>query len=54
MAILKGFYHQSKKLGSTQTWIPTLLDVNTLDLQFCFFKITMMFNVQGLLANQWI
>jgi hypothetical protein len=46
MAILKWFYHQPKKLGSTQTWIPTLLDVNILDLQYLKNKITMMFNVQ--------
>jgi hypothetical protein len=46
MAILKGFYYQPKKLGSTQTWIPTILDVSILDLRFFFFKITMMSNVQ--------
>jgi hypothetical protein len=46
MAMLKGFYCQPKKLGSTQTWIPILLDVNILDLQYSFLKITVMFNVQ--------
>jgi hypothetical protein len=30
MAILKGFYNQPKKLGSSQTWIP--IDVNIWDL----------------------
>jgi hypothetical protein len=46
MAILKRFYCQPKKLGSTQTWILLVLDVSILDLQSSFFKITMMFNVQ--------
>jgi hypothetical protein len=46
MAILKGFYYQPKKLGSTQTWIPSILDVNIMDLQLLFFKIIMMSNVQ--------
>jgi hypothetical protein len=46
MAILKGFYYQPKKLGSTQTWIPSILDVNIMDLQSYFFKITMMSNAQ--------
>jgi len=46
MAILKGSYNSLKKLGSTQTWIPLVLDVNILDLQSSFFKMTMMFNVQ--------
>jgi hypothetical protein len=46
MAILKGFYNQPKKLGSSQTWIPTILDVNILDMQSSFFKITMMSNAQ--------
>jgi hypothetical protein len=32
MAILKGFYSQPKKLGSSQTWITVVLDVNILDL----------------------
>jgi hypothetical protein len=32
MAFLKGFYSQPKKLGSSQAWIPTILDVNILDL----------------------
>jgi hypothetical protein len=46
MAILKGVYYQPKKLGLTQTWIPIILDVNILDLQFYFFQDTMMSNVQ--------
>jgi TRAP-type mannitol/chloroaromatic compound transport system permease large subunit len=46
MAILKGFYNQPKKLGSSQTRIPTILDVNILDMLFSFFKITMMSNAQ--------
>jgi len=51
MAILKG----SKKLGSTQTWIPLVLDVNILELQPSFFKITMMFNAQWAKStSRWI
>jgi hypothetical protein len=46
MAILKGFYYQPKKLGSTQTWIPSIVNVNIIDLQSYFFKITMMSNAQ--------
>jgi len=46
MAILKDFCSQPKKLGSSQTWIMVVLDVNVLDLEFSFFKITMMSNVQ--------
>ncbi len=46
MAILKGFYCQPKKLGSTQIWIVLVLDVSILDLQSSFFKIRMMYNVQ--------
>jgi len=46
MAILKGFYYQPKSLGSLQTWIPSILDVNIIDLQSSFFKITMMSNAQ--------
>jgi len=46
MAILKGFYYQPKKLGSTQTWIPSIVNVNIIDLQSYFLKITMMSNVQ--------
>jgi hypothetical protein len=38
MAILKGFYYQPKRLGSTQTWIPSILDVNIMDLQSSFFQ----------------
>jgi hypothetical protein len=55
MAILKGSYIQVKKLGSTQTWIPLILDVNILELQASFFKITMMFNVQWAKStSRWI
>jgi hypothetical protein len=46
MVILKDFYSQPKKFGSSQTWIPVVLDVNILDLQSSFFKITMMSNAQ--------
>ncbi len=46
MATLKGSYCPLKKLGSTQTWMPTILDVNILDSQPSFFKIKMMFNAQ--------
>ncbi len=46
MVVLKGFYYQPKKLGSTQTWIPSLVDVNIIDLQSYFFKITMMSKTQ--------
>lgn len=46
MAILKELYYQPKKLGSTQTWIPIVLDVNILNLQSYFFKIRMISNVQ--------
>jgi hypothetical protein len=46
MAILKGFYYQPKKLGSTQTWIPSIVNVNIKDIQSYFFKITMMSNAQ--------
>jgi hypothetical protein len=38
MAILKGIYYQPKKIGLTQTYIPIILDVNILDLQFYFFQ----------------
>jgi hypothetical protein len=46
MAILKGFYYEPKNLGLLQTWIPSILDVNIIDLQSSFFKITMMSNAQ--------
>jgi hypothetical protein len=46
MAILKGLYYQPKKLGSTQTWIPPIVNVNIIDLQYYFFKITIMSNAQ--------
>jgi hypothetical protein len=46
MAILKGFYYQPKKLGSTQTWFPSIVNVNIIDLQSYFFKITIMSNAQ--------
>jgi hypothetical protein len=32
MVILKRFYCQPKKFGSTQTWIPIVLDVSIIDL----------------------
>jgi hypothetical protein len=32
MAILKGFYYQPKRFGSMQTWTPSILDVNIMDL----------------------
>ncbi len=34
MALLKMFYCQPKKLGSSQTWILTIIDVDILNLQF--------------------
>jgi len=46
MVILKDFYSQPKKFESSQTWISVVLDVNILDLQSSFFKITMMSNAQ--------
>jgi len=46
MTILKRFYYQLKKLGSIQTWILVVLDVNILNLQYFFFKITVMSNAQ--------
>ncbi len=46
LAQLKRFYYQPKKLGLTQTWILAIIDVDILDLQCSFFKITMLFNVQ--------
>ncbi len=42
---LKGFYSQPK-LGASQTWISTILDVNILNLQSSFSKITIMSNAQ--------
>jgi hypothetical protein len=41
LAILKGVYYQFKKLGSSQTWIPTIIDDHILELQCFFKKITM-------------
>jgi hypothetical protein len=35
----------TQETGSTQTQIPTILDVNVLNLQSYFFKIKMMSNV---------
>jgi len=46
MDVLKKFYYQFKKLGSSQTWIPLDLNANILDLQTSFFKLTLMSNVQ--------
>lgn len=43
---LKKIYYQPKKLGPTQTWISTIIDVDILDLQCSFFKVTMLSNAQ--------
>jgi len=42
--VLKDFYCHPKKLGSTQTWISFIIDEETLDLQWLFEKIIMIFN----------
>jgi hypothetical protein len=46
MDVLKKFYYQLKKLGSSQTWIPIVHNANILNLQTSFFKITLMLNTQ--------
>ncbi len=53
LALLKGFYYQPKKLGSTQTWILTIINVDILDLQWSFFKFTMLLH-NGLWTSPWI
>jgi hypothetical protein len=44
--VLKDFYCHPRKLGSTQIWILFIIDEETLDLQWLFEKITMIFNAQ--------
>ncbi len=47
LVVLKRFYYKPKKLGSSKTWIPTIIDDHILDSQWNLMP-------NGLWTNPWI
>ncbi len=54
MALLKMFYCQPKNLGSSQTWILTIIDADILNLHFFSSRSQWSLMNSGLWTNLWI
>lgn len=54
MALLKMFYCQPTKLGSSQTWILTIIDVDILNLHFFSSRSQWSLMHSGLWTSLWI
>jgi hypothetical protein len=54
VANLEGFYCQLTKLGSTQLWIPTIINVIILDVQSFFSRLQWCPMPNELWTNPWI